>query len=81
VQPQKKQLVHEKEMQQLKLQQEKDLPQDENVVVEQQNVDQHEEKLQQKDDHPQKEDDDDNLVFTFFYLNYKILILPRNFRT
>jgi len=69
VQQHKKQLVREKEMQQLKLQQEKDQQQDVNVVqVQKQNVEhQHEdERLQQKDDHQQKEDDDDNLVFNFF---------------
>ena len=69
VQQHKKQLVREKEMQQLKLQQEKSQQQDVNVVqVQKQNEEhQHEdEKLQQKDDHPQKEDDDVSPVFTFF---------------
>ncbi len=81
MQPQEKQLAREKEMQPIKLQQEKDLQQDVNVVQLQNEKHQHEdERLQQKDDHPQKEDDDDNLVFTFFYLNYRMFILPRNFR-
>jgi len=80
VQPQEKQLVREKEMQLIKLQQEKGQQQDENVVqVERNEKHQHEdEKLQQEDD--QQKEDDDNLVFTFFYLNYRMLILPRNFR-
>ncbi len=57
----------------------KDLPQDENVVAELQNVDQHEEEqLQNVNQH---EEEDDNLFFPFFYLNYRILVLPRNFRT
>ena len=78
MQPQEKQLAHEKEMLQLKLQQEKDPQQDENVVELQNEKHQHEdEKLQNED---QQEDDDVSPVFTFFYLNYRILILPRNFR-
>ena len=78
MQPQEKQLAHEKEMLQLKLQQEKDPQQDENVVELQNEKHQHEdEKLQNED---QQKDDDDNLVFTFFYLNYRMLVLPRNFR-
>jgi len=75
-------------MLQLKLQQVKDQQQDVDVVqVQKQNEKhQHEDDLQkdeqlQKDDHPQKEDDDVSPVFTFFYLNYRILILPRNFST
>ncbi len=81
MQPQEKQLVREKEMQLIKLQQEKGQQQDENVVqVERNEKHQHEdEKLQQEDD--QQEDDDVSPVFTFFYLNYRILILSRNFRT
>ena len=66
MQPQEKQLVREKEMQLIKLQQEKGQQQDENVVqVERNEKHQHEdEKLQQEDD--QQKEDDDNLVFTFF---------------
>jgi len=84
VQQHKKQLVREKEMQQLKLQQEKDQQQDVDDVLQVQKQNekhQHEDERLQKDDHPQKEDDDDNLVFTFFYLNYRMFILSRNFRT
>jgi len=84
VQPHKKQRAREKEMQQLKLQQEKDQQQKEDDVQVQQKQDekhQHEDERLQKDDHQQKEDDDVSPVFTFFYLNYRMLILPRNFRT
>jgi len=83
VQQHKKQLVREKEMPQLKLQQEKDHQQDVDVVqVQKQNEKhQHEDERLQKDDHQQKEDDDVSPVFTFFYLNYRMLILSRNFRT
>jgi len=81
VQLQEKRHAREKEMQLIKLQQEKDLQQDENVVVLQNEKHQHEDERLQKDDHQQKEDDDVSPVFTFFYLNYRMLILPRNFRT
>ncbi len=84
MQQHKKQHVREKEMPQLKLRQEKDQQQDENVVQVQQKQDekhQHEDERLQKDDHQQKEDDDVSPVFTFFYLNYRMLILPRNFST
>ncbi len=79
MQQQEKQLAREKEMQLTKLQQEKDLQQDENDQL-QNEKHQHEDEKLQKDDHPQKEDDDVSPVFTFFYLNYRMLILPRNFR-
>jgi len=89
VQPHKKQHAHEKEMQQLKLQQAKDLQQDEDVVLLQNNQheEQHEKLLNEEQheklqDAEQQEDlqEEDNLFFSFFYLNYRMLILPRNFR-
>jgi len=73
VQPHKKQHAHEKEMQQIKLQQVKDLQQDEDVVLLQsdQHEDQHEEQLEKLVNEEQQKDlqeEDDNLFFSFFYL-------------
>ena len=85
MQQHKKQHVREKEMQQLKLQQEKNLQQDVNAVHlqsevqhEVQHENQHEEL--QKDELQEELQEEDNLFFSFFYLNYRMLILSRNFR-
>ena len=81
MQQHKKQHVREKEIQQLKLQQEKNLQQNVNAVhlqSEVQHENQHEEL--QKDELQEELQEEDNLFFSFFYLNYRMLILSRNFR-